>query len=132
MAKSRRQKSVTRSKFISSRELARSRSILNEPVIFVHDRRRAFSDRLRRHNQLLRRENYKRFLQVHAPKRAARKAFHQKLARVVGKEAYHQMHDCKKEFSKLLSWRASRGNGQRKRSKRELHQSRQNFMRRDC
>lgn len=40
-------------------------------------------------------------------------------------------HDCKKEFSKLNSWRSAQGPG-RKRSRKELRNNKRAFHQRDC
>lgn len=67
-----------------------------------------------------------------APKRFARQVRKEYLRSVVTPVEYKKIHNCKREWSRLLSWRSAQGNGQRKRSERELQKSRLNFKRRDC
>lgn len=118
--------------YAAHRELARINSVLREPVIRITDYRRRYNDRLNQHNVLVRKQNYQRFLETHAPKRAMRKSRNEIIKRTLGKEIYHQIHDCKREFSKLLSWRSSQGGGGRKRSRKELRNNRTSFLKRDC
>lgn len=117
--------------YVAHRELARINSIVNEPIIRVIDRRDRFNRLLNIHNHLVRKRNNQIFLEVHAPRRAARKKRHDAIRRAVGTEMYSRIHDCKREFSKLLSWRSSRGGG-KSRSPRELRKNKEAFMKRDC
>lgn len=117
--------------YIAHRELARINSVLNEPVIRVIDRRGRYRDRLNQYRGVVRQRNRQIFLERNAPKRASRKRRHAILKRVLGDDAYHQIHNCKAEFRKLLSWRASRGGG-KSRSHRELRKNKEAFMKRDC
>lgn len=74
--------------------------------------------------------NIQRRSVVHAPKRFDRMA-RMELLKTVAPDVYKKTHNCRKEFSKLLSWRAAQGSG-RKRSRLELRNSKLNFFKRDC
>lgn len=119
--------------YAAHRELARINSVLREPVIRVIDRRDRYNDRVNEHRIRLRKQNNQRFLETYAPKRAARIRLHGSIRSIIGKQAYSQIHDCKKEFKTLLSWRSAQGGGaKRKRSNRELKTNERNFYKRDC
>lgn len=71
--------------------------------------------------------------QLHAdPRRQERQLKKSFLQKVLPKEVYHKVHDCKKEWSKLLSWRSAQGSGGRRRSRKELKNSKRSFDRKDC
>lgn len=69
---------------------------------------------------------------VVAPNRLRRKE-NVRVLKTVLPEVYKQVHNCKKEWSRLLSWRSSRSTGGNKvRSRMEREKSKSNFYRRDC
>lgn len=117
------------SRFIAARELARSRLTFNEPIIRVYPRIDAYNER-RYYNDRRIRKAAK--LAAQSPRRQARIQQNKFLKSVLPKEVYEKVHDCKREWQRLLSWRASQGNGSRSRNIRELKNSKRTFRKRDC
>lgn len=70
---------------------------------------------------------------VSSPRRAVRQTTNLILKSIAPK-LYTKVHNCKREWSKLLSWRSSQSSGGSKklRSKREMRASKSNFNKRDC
>lgn len=117
------------SRFIAARELARSRSIYNEPIIRVFPR---IDDYYSRRDTAYRNMRKSAKYAAQSPKRQSRVKTNLFLQKVLTKEAYETIHDCKKEWSKLLSWRSGRGNSTRRRTSKERITSKRNFTKRDC
>lgn len=99
-----------------------------EPYIRVHDRRPSFVTRQRQH---IARTRIAQKLMSQSPRRQARVRQNLFLKSVLPKEVYKKVHDCKREWRTLLSWRAAQGSG-RSRSIREKRNSKSNFQKRDC
>lgn len=102
----------------------------SEPIIHITDRRRIYSHRRR---SKIRKETagFRKHVAITAaPNRAARKARNYTL-QVAFPKVYEKVHNCKKEWGKLLSWRSGQGAG-RKRSPRELRNNHSNFLKKDC
>lgn len=69
---------------------------------------------------------------VDAPNRAIRK-YERMAIKAVAPRMYEKFHNCKREWSRLLSWRSSvSGNSKKVRSQRELVNNKKAFKRRDC
>lgn len=66
-----------------------------------------------------------------APRRQARQVQKSVLKSVVTPREYSQLHNCGREWRKLLAWRSAQGNG-RKRTRREKRNNKRNFDRNDC
>lgn len=128
MSKRRRNKDHA-SRFIAARELARSRLTFNEPVIRVFDRIGRYNERRSRRDNRIRKIAK---LAAQSPRRKARVQQNMFLKSVLPKEVYEKVHDCKREWSKLLSWRSAQGSGSRRRSRNERQRNKAAFERRDC
>lgn len=100
-----------------------------EPVIRIHDRRPRYFERKQAAHAAFRAE---RKLYAQSPRRKARVQTNLFLKAVLPKEVYKKVHDCKREWSKLKSWRASQGSGSRKRTKTELANNKRSFHSKDC
>lgn len=119
-----------RERYVAARATAKMRSIVSEPYIKVIDRRIQYKDRRRARLQRKVIENRARFESrvLNRDVRQARNLFMQK---VLTPHEYKSVHNCKREWSKLLSWRSGLGAG-RKRTQRELQNNKQSFKRKDC
>lgn len=104
------------------------RIIKSEPYVRVVDRRNSYNDRLQQHRARLRKQA---ILSMQAPRRQARVRKAQIMKTVLGNEGYKKLHDCKREWRKLLSWRSAQGSG-RNRTSRELKNNHESFKRKDC
>lgn len=100
----------------------------SEPVIRIFDRVNKYEQRKAAHTLDGRKLSK---LLAQSPRRQARVRRNLFLKSVFPKEVYEKIHDCKREWSKVLSWRSQRGSG-RKRTQRELKNNQQNFKKRDC
>lgn len=106
--------------------------VRSEPVIRVFDRRDSYQKRKLRLQQIandrIRRE---RNQFASAPRRGLRKAIRSTQKAIFGSKVYENLHNCKQEWRKLLSWRSAQGGG-RKRTVRELRNNKSSFNRKDC
>lgn len=100
-----------------------------EPYIRVSDRRTQYLTRKAKYQSVMRRQAK---LLSQSPRRQARVQQNLFLKSMLPKEVYNEVHNCKREFSKVLAWRASRGPGSKRRSQKELRNSKRNFIKRDC
>lgn len=105
--------------------------IRSEPVIRVTDNRNRYRQRrvaqIRTRRKVIKRE----FERVNSPGRFKRKLFNETLRVTFGEENYKKYHNCKREWRKLLSWRAGQGVG-RKRTNKELRNNYSTFIKKDC
>lgn len=116
-----------------ARDQARTQLTYREPIIRVHDRRNRFVDRMAQYTVKRRRDLRMTYDAVYAPKRFERKRRESQLLSLYGPRVYEVIHNCKRGWSRLLSWRASRAGGSaRKRTARELRNNKSNFNKRDC
>lgn len=115
-------------RYTAARELARMRLTIREPFIRVFDRIARYEHRKMKH-----RADVRKALRFSAmsPRRQARIRNNLFLRAVLPGPVYRKVHDCKREWSKLLSWRSGQGGG-RKRTRRELRNNKRNFQARDC
>lgn len=111
--------------------LAIKHILRSEPVIRVFDRRADYQARVRVHQESFKKGVVRKHQVYAAPGRIRRRLQAMSLRRMFP-DSYEQMHNCTKEWRKLLSWRSSQGSGSRKRSKLEMNNNRNNFKRRDC
>lgn len=95
-----------------------------EPIRVV-DRRQAYNQKIQ---NSIRRNHF--IQQPLAPRRLARKIRNNILQKTFP-EAYQKLHNCKREWRKVLSWRSGQGSG-RKRTSVELQKSKKSFIDRDC
>lgn len=105
--------------------------VRSEPVIRVTDRRNNYETRKIQSEKRRKINLRKEFDRINAPNRYFRKRRNELLYDVVGGEVYHKIHNCKREWRKLLAWRSGQGGG-RKRTDRELQNNKQSFIRKDC
>lgn len=127
-----KRKSSSVSRYTAARSLARARSIISEPYIKIVDRRNDYKVRRRTLMQQKIVANRRRV--YHAPVlnrdiRQARNVFMQKVLPI---EVYNSLHNCKRAWSKVLSWRSSQGSGSKRRTRTELRNSKRSFDRKDC